>query len=326
MVNIEKLLKKKSWTGQELGRLAIANLMLGYQKVLETNNPNEELPINQTDFDKMLRTLTEPTEGKIYNGYMAIHEWVTKIMQVAIAQEQQAQLQYNKLINVVKNATLAENIYQYVNKLPVIMTESQAKKLETQQNNIRAIENGIAIIKPGKFANNIDEATGYYIEPDIKNILANFSLESFFPEHQNYEENVKELEDARELFTASVYFIKAFNICLDLIAGMYDIEEVKIAQAHVNFFEEKVAEFNQLINKLHGHVADENYENDKTAQQKKLRVLENILYPIDLKRTAISKKRLEETREAMKNFKAFREDALNPVNLLCRYIPKAIEK
>ena len=65
MVNIEKLLKKKGWTGAELGKLSIANFMLNYKKNLENNAPSEDLLISESDFKKIKessKALSENTQ------------------------------------------------------------------------------------------------------------------------------------------------------------------------------------------------------------------------------------------------------------------------
>lgn len=330
MVNINKLLNKKSWSGKELGQLAIANLMLAYKKALETNSSDTELTINSSDFTEMLKTLKTPKEQEIYNGYIAIYNWVTKTMQFSISQEQQAQLQFNKLFNIVKNAEIAEDIYDYFKQIPNIMTEKQYSDIinkHTQKiinKDFLEENNDIAILKPNKFSHNhnIDKKTGYYISPDIEKILEKLSLEGLLIDYEN---NTKDIEDIRQTFISSLYFLKAFNTCLDLIVSMYDIEEVKIAETHVDFLENNVKVLNNTINILYQRVSNTEYKN-KELKEKKLNVLKSLLYPIDLKKTTVPKKRIENTKHAMKNFRAFKEYNLNPANLLCIYDPIAIEE
>lgn len=127
MLNINSLLKKKGWTGKELGRLEMVNTLDTFRQCLE--GVLEPKPIiSKTDFRKMLDTITDPQEEIIYNGYMAIHAWFSTMYSGAVAQEQQAYLNYNVLSNVITNATTAEDIYSYIDQLPVIMTEKQYKE------------------------------------------------------------------------------------------------------------------------------------------------------------------------------------------------------
>ena len=592
MLNVNRLLKKKGWTGADLGKLQTANIMLAYKKALETGNPNEEGIISKADFKKMLNTLTDPTEKRVYNGYISIQEWVSNTMQMAIAQEQQAQLQFRTLWEVLSNAITAEDIYNYIEELPVIMTEKQYKDLlekrtheilhpeekpdgdgieianniaqlvfdvigvytdllekdpgaknplkplkkklekepvtdpaildnynkvyglgyyttedgtrsdsmtptewrrlvtpvvaeyleatelgdkeaqtikksivqrrvltdaslmyvegltegEAQRKRInlearqgllkicewhyyedkpedinkweiltsgsleefypyfedgrtdgeiigvikafynefkeavdtilkdivthypnlksieeipveewiynaysweelynidfysfrermvgdmqvfdfnkRAILNGIAIIRPSDLGRSrrIDAETGYYKAPDIRKTLEDISLEGLFTENENYADNVEILEEARETFISSLYFLKGFNTTLDLIASLFDIEEVAIAKRNVKYFEEKVETLNSTITMLYKRIANTEYEYNE-LKEKKLGVLKDILYPVDLSKTELPKGRIDRTKENMKDFKAFKEYRYSPTNTLCMYIP-----
>lgn len=127
MLNINRLLKKKSWTGAELGRLELANTAISYHKAVTSGNPYQEPPVSKADLRKMLNTIDDPEEGRIYNGYLAIHTWISNTSQIAVSQHQQAQLNYNQLVHAVSTAYTSEDVYHYVEQLPLIMTEKQYK-------------------------------------------------------------------------------------------------------------------------------------------------------------------------------------------------------
>ena len=342
MLNVDRLLKKKSWTGAELGKLQIANVLIAYKKALESGNPNEEGVVSKFEFKKMLNVITDPIEGRVYKGYMAIHEWIAKNIQMAIAQEQQAQLQLNELWEILSNAITAEDIYSYLEELPVIMTEKQYTDLVEKRTheilhqdgdlqifdgNKRALQNGIAIIRPSGLGSSlrIDAETGYYKAPDIRKTLKNISLEGLFTEEERYTENAEVIEDARETFIASLYFLKAFNATLDLISSLFDIEEVSIVKRNVPHFEEIVGNFNDTIAILYKRILNTEYE-DNELKEKKLKALKDILYPIDLSKTEVPKDRIERTKGYMKDFKAFKVDRYSPTNTLCMYIPNYEEE
>lgn len=50
MTDINRLLKKKGWTGAELGRLEIANSALAYDKALKSNSITQEPIVSNADF------------------------------------------------------------------------------------------------------------------------------------------------------------------------------------------------------------------------------------------------------------------------------------
>lgn len=130
MINVEKLLKKKGWTGKELGRLELAMTLNALHKSLQGDTSPERI-VSEAEFRKMLDTITDPYQGKIYNEYITIHEWFANNYSYAVANEQQALLMHNKLMNTLTNAMLAENVYEYISQLPAIFTEKQYKDLVT---------------------------------------------------------------------------------------------------------------------------------------------------------------------------------------------------
>lgn len=132
MAKIDTLLKKKGWTGAELGRLEIATVMNAYKRAL--NGEKDPKPaISKEDFNRLVKTLEDPAQGKIYNGYLAIHDWISRASVLAMSQEQQAQLRFNELATPIEVAYSAEQLYQYIAELPAIMTEKQYEETVKQR-------------------------------------------------------------------------------------------------------------------------------------------------------------------------------------------------
>ena len=125
MADIKKLLNKKGWTGRELGIIEITNMCHVFRQRMEGNtNPTPLVEMGQ--FQKMVNTsIKDRVQGAIYNGYISIHEWISLHYNIALSFEQQAQLQFKSLKGYITNAMLAEDIYQYIESLPLIMTEKQ---------------------------------------------------------------------------------------------------------------------------------------------------------------------------------------------------------
>lgn len=593
MTDINRLLKKKGWTGAELGRLEIANSALAYDKALKSNSITQEPIVSNADFRKMLATIKDPEEARIYNGYISIHQWINSTGQMAIAQDQQAQLCYHKLWMYIENAITAEDLYSYIEELPCIMTEKQyketvekrtqellhedgediednvlqlvfdaieyytkllesnpkarnplkplKKKLEKElvhdhnildrynevrglgyytledgtrsdrvsptewarlvsptvfqaidedpeigekeaellkdsilerrvlanaklmfeedlteaeadkkrqeeetkkgllkacqwhyyedspeglltkwevlvQNNLmeyypyyedevtdeealemckafvaefptvvkailedmgkkypsfsklkdlpveewldtyaswedlykadfygfkkmyvddssifegnrRAVFNGIAILRPSDLLNKsprISPETGYYVAPNLRQSLLPISLEGFFPESEHYADNVDRIEDIRETLLQSLYFVQGYNKLLDLIATMFNIEEVKIFKRPLELYTNSVEALNNSIYMLYKRIKDTDYE-DKELRDKKLEVLKDILYPVDLKKLAIPKKKITQAKKVMKDFVGFKDDTQDPYFQLCIYDPTAVK-
>lgn len=568
MLNIDRLLKKKGWTGEELGRLELANTLNMFSQSLQ--GIQEPVPIvSKADFRKMLDTITDPIEGRIYNGYISIHEWFSTAYTYATANEQQAHLNFNELMTTITNAITAESVYKYVSELPLIMTEKQykqtveqrteeilakdgetafnlfnllvealdyyirqlqkeprkanplkplKKKLEAEKvtdpliltkynkvmeygyletpdgkrsdklsseewakalmpdnrpynpeaekerrilthahfmytegmsfeeadsavykasvergetieptfhyypeppedlnkweiletgdlgeyyvslwgeereglsyeesivadakdfikeyptvvkalledmeqyiegvssipveewvnqlyswrdlyrvnaygfremytddiaifdGNRRAQLNGIAILKPNSIGcTRIDRETGFYKAPEIRNILSNISLEAYFTDAEDYAVNVEKLERARKLLLDSYYFIKGYNLAIDLIAERFKLEELEVAKLSTDNLEERIQALNSSIELLYKRIKETDYE-DEELKAKKLEVLKDVFTPISLDGLEIPEEKIEKAKADMKDFKAFKDEMLDLRLTLC---------
>ena len=123
MADIKRLLKKKGWTGRELGILELSNMAIMFRQALEGKEPQPI--VEQARFREMINGITDRQQGQIYNGYISIHEWLSIHYNIAQTQLQQAQLQYRTLAAYVTDAIFAEDVYRYIEQLPAIMTEKQ---------------------------------------------------------------------------------------------------------------------------------------------------------------------------------------------------------
>lgn len=124
MADIKRLLNKKGWTGKELGILELTNMATLFRQRM-SGNQNPTPLVTKGQFQKMLSSITDSTQGEIYNGYISIHEWLSLFYNIALANEQQAQLRFKSLSSYIIEASIAEDTYSYIESLPVIMTEKQ---------------------------------------------------------------------------------------------------------------------------------------------------------------------------------------------------------
>lgn len=172
---INRLLNKKGWTGAELGRLEIATVMRAYQRAL--NGEEDTKPeISKEDFNRLVKTLEDPAEGKIYNGYLSVHDWISRASLLAMSQEQQAQLRFNELATPIEIALPAEQLYQYIAELPEIVTEKQYKDLVKKRTEeiLHDADSGEPIYY--NLFGAIQDAISYYVKllhenPRKKNVL-----------------------------------------------------------------------------------------------------------------------------------------------------------
>lgn len=126
MADIKRLLRKKSWTGRELGILELTNAAILFRQATE-GEPAQPI-IEKAQFQRMINNITDRQQGRVYNGYISIHEWLSLFFNVAQSHIQQAQLHYASISSYIMRATMAEDVFQYIAKLPVIMTEKQYRE------------------------------------------------------------------------------------------------------------------------------------------------------------------------------------------------------
>lgn len=191
----------------------------------------------------------------------------------------------------------------------------------------RALFNGIAILRASDLLDKsprIDER-GYYTEPEIRHALSSFSLEAFFPEAEEYADNIEIVDNARETLLDSYYFLMGYNYTLDMIARFYDVSELGIFKADLAGLADKIDELNELVPILYMRIKNTDYR-DKELQAGKLQVLKDIFPPIEYKALTIPAENTAEAEELLEDFKAFKpENADRFYNLLC-IRPKAGEE
>lgn len=597
MTDIKRLLNKKGWTGRELGILELTNMAVMFRQALEGKEPQPL--VEQAQLRKMINTITDRQQGQVYNGYISIHEWLSIRYNIAQTQLQQAQLQYRTLVGYITDATLAEDVYRYIEQLPAIMTEKQyrdareaglkkwlydedgtergdslaaliergisfyTKQLQTNpakpnplkairkkyiaepvksklilegynevmgegyytiedgsgrrsdtmtaeewqeaittpamkqalkttdgsgteytqqiatrrllerakvifeggteadadeaqqkkdyerglatpvkwhyyeeapadltkwdiveaglmyfygglfcgmdvsegeylaeledfltefreladaiiadieklyltgkdplqplpvegreplkdiaslplqdwsstvfswgdlykldvygfkkdaeadttifDGNKRAILNGIAILRASDLLDRsprINES-GYYVEPDIMHTLSNFTLEAFFPEAEDYADNLEIVETARQTLIESYYHLKGYNYALEIMASFYDVPEIAIFQMNTSGIEDKIRAFNGLVPILYKKILDTDYE-DKELKERKLQVLKDLFQPIDYEALTIPEEKKEAAQQLLVDFKAFQPENANRFDgMLC---------
>lgn len=133
MIDVNRLMKKKGWTGEEAGKALIFNIIDGYKRSMagETDAPplfrNEQIR-------RMLDGLRgNNAEIELYNRYVSLQEWIRQYQAVANVHLQRAQSCFNELLSVHNAAEGAENEYRYIEQLPRIMTAKQYEELKARR-------------------------------------------------------------------------------------------------------------------------------------------------------------------------------------------------
>ena len=184
----------------------------------------------------------------------------------------------------------------------------------------RALFNGIAILRAsdllGDRSLRINES-GDYEEPQPINNLSNFTLEAFFTDGENYAENVDIVEDSRATLVSSYYFVKGYNLALELIGKYFDVPDITVFQLELDFLERQIQGYNELVPVLYRKIKDTNYQ-DGELQAKKLQVLRDMFTELDYRSIQIPEQNIEKAKALFKDFKAFKGEQSGEFSeLLC---------
>lgn len=172
-MDMKRLLNKKGWTGRELGIIELTNMAVQFRQALQGEEPKPLIETSQ--LQKMVNEIKDPVQGRAYNGYISIHEWLSLKYNIAQTQIQQAQLQYRTLEGFITTAILAEDVYRYVEQLPAIMTQKQYDKAREEGIEAYLTDEDGEDLQSNIF-NLIERATAFYLhklqtEPEKPNPL-----------------------------------------------------------------------------------------------------------------------------------------------------------
>lgn len=127
--NINKLLKKKGWTGQELGIIELTNMATMFRKAAEGDEAPKPLVPHKRFMAMLDENLTTTEDKEIYGGYMLIHDWLRLKFHIAQAELQACTMNFRFFPEEVLRFLIAEDVYSYIEQLPAIMTEKQYNDL-----------------------------------------------------------------------------------------------------------------------------------------------------------------------------------------------------
>lgn len=132
MADIKRLLNKKGWTGRELGQLLLAKIAIEYKEALEGNRTPDAL-ISDTQFQRMVNSITDKVQGRIYNQYFSIYEWLRTRPAITNGYFFSWRGHLNTVMNFISHALFAEDVYSYIEQLPAIFTQKQLEELRAER-------------------------------------------------------------------------------------------------------------------------------------------------------------------------------------------------
>lgn len=127
--NIDNLLKKKGWTGKEVGKLLIASML---NDIKNHGNPDAQPLFSQKDFERMESSLTSDSDYTIYGVYRDLYSSIIDIFNWGQSLSQQFYNGYYRLLATLKETQNTDAAQYSLDNTPLIMTESQYKRLEAE--------------------------------------------------------------------------------------------------------------------------------------------------------------------------------------------------
>lgn len=126
---LDKLLKKKGWTGKEVGQLLIASML----NDIKQQGQGENTPLfSQADFEKMESSLNSDFDYLSYGVYRELYSSIIDSFNRGQGLCQQFYNGFSRLFTVLREVQTADNVQKAYDDTPLIMTESQYKRLEAE--------------------------------------------------------------------------------------------------------------------------------------------------------------------------------------------------
>ena len=127
-ISYENLLKKKGWTGKEVGAALFASLIQDIRNLGQTEKA--PLPFTQEDLERMEHGLRTDRDHDIYDLYVILYSSITDIYNGAQAQYQQFYNGFSRLLLELREVQNAEHAQGALEDTPLIVTRSQYDRLQ----------------------------------------------------------------------------------------------------------------------------------------------------------------------------------------------------
>ncbi len=126
---LDKLLKKKGWTGKEVGQLLIASML---NDIKQQGQGGKTPLFSQADFEKMESSLNSDFDYLSYGVYRELYSSIIDSFNRGQGLCQQFYNGFSRLFTVLREVQTADNVQKANDDTPLIMTESQYKRLEAE--------------------------------------------------------------------------------------------------------------------------------------------------------------------------------------------------
>lgn len=266
-LDIEKLRKKRKWTGKEVGLALLANTLNDIKHVGVEHEPL----FSQEEFAKMEKNLKSESDEQVYAVYRSLYSSLLDGYNTGLGLYQQFYNGFCNLFNFMNELKQVEFSRGILARLPLMVTQKQYDDLEEKalklvkegKNNGVSVENiildiatkekneqsshdeisfsGIVVVET-KDSSLLDD-NGYFIFQDP---FKNFSSLKISYEDGEVKESIRSWEQ-NFIYYAVAYFY-AYNTLLVILEECYDIENLSsIARLDTCDIESEVKKFNMSL-------------------------------------------------------------------------------
>lgn len=127
--SIKTLLKKKSWTGRDVGTA----LLMGLAHDIKNKGKKAAPLFPQEDLDRMTATLTTEPQVTAYRVYLAIYEAIVTNFNKNQASIQQFYNGYYRYLLALRSASQAEDALRHSENYPLILTQAQYDRIVQEE-------------------------------------------------------------------------------------------------------------------------------------------------------------------------------------------------
>lgn len=286
-----EIMNKETISGEELGLYIIKNDIYNYSGVKPDNN---EYPVSQETLNELLEKIDNVEDADILECYIQLQAFVQRAQAMANAYNQQAQNGCCRILMYMAQAQQVEHARKMIEYLPMIMTETQFRKMKNPGKIARM--RGVAVVaenfpcRPGCLDVN-DE----FIPPEIDCFQEMASLE--------YIEKMKDKIDyfRNELLIPGVKHHLAYNVLCELIAERISIDEFTVFCVDSSDITEQLKEINEKKNAFMSEIAGEGEE-----YENKVRILNQVFAHIDTESLYPVSEKISVVREMLSDISIFR--------------------
>ena len=126
---LKNLLKKKGWTGEEVGKLLIASML---NDIKQQGQQDKEPLFSQSDFEQMESSLTSDRDYLTYGVYRDLYSSIIDSFNRGQGLYQQFYNGFSRLYLMLREVQIADNVQKAYDDTPLIMTKSQYKRLKAK--------------------------------------------------------------------------------------------------------------------------------------------------------------------------------------------------